>query len=200
MLEAFAPQQAVALNLRNLGEKAITGQVRVFAWRQENGEDVLEPTDAVVGSPPMVEIHPGTDYTIRIVRTAATPVEAEESYRLVVDEVPDAAARRNGVITVVIRYVIPVFFISPEAGQARLSWSIAHKQGKTYLAARNDGDRRVQLRDLSLDGKPVAMGLAGYVLGHSERLWELRSRKVSANGAVKAATDHGWINGMATGR
>jgi len=197
LLETFAPQQATALNLRNMGDKAVTGQVRVFAWRQENGEDILEPTDAVVGSPPMVEIRPGTDYTVRVVRSTPAPVESEEAYRLVIDEVPDAAARRNGVIAVVIRYVVPVFFAAPDASQARVSWSIEHKQGKTYLAAHNDGDRRVQLRDLSLDDKPVAKGLAGYVLGHSQRLWQLRNGKLPATAAVKATTESGRIDGVA---
>jgi fimbrial chaperone protein len=196
-LETFAPQQTATLSLRNMGEKSITGQVRVFAWRQENGEDVLEPTNEVVGSPPIAEIRPGTDYTIRVVRVAAAPVEAEESYRLVVDEVPDAAARRNGVITVAIRYVIPMFFVSPEASQPRLSWSIAHKQGKTFLSARNEGDRRVQLRDLSLGGRPIAKGLAGYVLGHSERRWELRNSIAGRN--ITAVSDNGPINGAANG-
>lgn len=196
-LETFAPQQTATLSLRNMGEKPITGQVRVFAWRQENGEDVLEPTNEVVGSPPMAEIHPGTDYTIRVVRVAAAPVEKEEAYRLVVDEVPDATARRNGVITVAIRYVIPVFFASPEASQPRLSWSISHSQGKTFLSARNEGDRRVQLRDLSLGGRPIAKGLAGYVLGHSERRWELRNSLAGRN--VTAVSDNGPINGAANG-
>ncbi|WP_442756123.1 molecular chaperone [Methylocystis sp. JAN1] len=195
-LEIFSPQQAGALTLRNMGEKAITGQVRVFAWRQENGEEILEATDAVVASPPMIEVHPGADYTIRVVRAAQAPVVGEEAYRLVVDEVPDAAARRNGVIALAIRYVIPLFFDSPEAGQARLAWSLAHRQGKVFLTARNDGDRRAQLRDISLAGKPIARGLAGYVLGHSSALWELRG-KASKDRSVKAVTEDGPVSGVA---
>lgn len=195
-VEIFYPQQATTLNLRNMGDKETIGQVRVFAWRQENGEDILEPTEAVVASPPIVEIHPGTDYTIRIVRTAGEPVVGEESYRLVVDEVPDAAARRNGVITVAIRYVIPLFFDSLDAGQARLTWSLSSRGGKTFLSARNDGDRREQLRDLSFGGRSIVRGLAGYVLGHSESSWELRT-KTSSNRSVKAVTENGPVSDVA---
>ncbi|MGJ0508162.1 MAG: fimbrial biogenesis chaperone [Methylocystis sp.] len=195
-LEVFSPQQAAALTLRNMGERPITGQVRVFAWRQEDGEDILEPTEAVVVSPPMIDVHPGADYTIRVVRAASTPVAGEEAYRLVIDEVPDAVARRNGVIAVAIRYVIPLFFDSPEAEQARLAWSLSHVKGKTFLMARNDGDRRAQLRDVSFGGKPIARGLAGYVLGHSESSWELRG-KTSADHSVKAVTENGPISGAA---
>jgi fimbrial chaperone protein len=198
-LEIYSPQQTATLNLRNMGEKAIIGQVRVFAWRQENGEDILEPTETVVASPPMVEIRPGTDYTIRVVRTTAGPVAGEEAYRLVVDEVPDAAARRNGVITVAIRYVIPLFFDAPEASQPHLLWSVTNRRGKAFLTARNDGDRREQLRDLSFGGKIIAKGLAGYVLGHSETSWELRG-KSSANRSVKAVTENGPVSDAADGQ
>lgn len=198
-LEIFSPQQTGTLILRNLGEKSIVGQVRVFAWRQENGEDVLEATEDVVASPPMIEVRPGTDYTIRVVRMASTPVVGEEAYRLVVDEVPDATLRRNGVITIAIRYVIPLFFDAPEADQARLAWSINRRQGKTFLTARNDGDRREQLRDLSFGGRSIARGLAGYVLGHSESSWELRG-KTSADHSVKAVTENGPVSGVAGGK
>lgn len=198
-LEIFHPQQAATLNLRNMGDKAIIGQVRVFAWRQENGEDILEATEAVVASPPMIQIHPGMDYTIRIVRTTGAPVVGEESYRLVVDEVPDAVSRRNGVITVAIRYVIPLFFDAVDAGQPRLKWSISSRHGKTFLSARNDGDRREQLRDLSFGGRSIARGLAGYVLGHSESSWELRGKK-SASRSVKAVTENGPVSDVADGQ
>lgn len=198
MLEAVAPQQSVALKLRNVGDKSITGQVRIFAWRQENGADVLEPTDAVTVSPPIVEIRPGTDYTIRVVRTASAPIVGEETYRVVVDQVPDASARRNGVIAVVMRYVVPAFFVSSEAGQGRLSWSIARRGGKAVLTASNTGDRTVRLRDLSLGGTLLAKNLAGYVLGHSERSWKLPS-KIPVGRAIKAISDNGPISGSAKG-
>jgi fimbrial chaperone protein len=198
LLETFAPQQMATLTLRNTGSVAIVGQVRVFAWTQVNGLDVLSPTHAITGSPPMAEIRPGTDYTIRVVRVDTQPVVGEEAYRLVVDEVPDASARRNGVVAVALRYVIPVFFVAPGAGQGRLTWSIVRSEGKSALMATNTGDRRIQLRDLALGGKPVAKGLSGYVLGHSQRTWPLAS--VSANLAVTAVSDRGPVSGTANGR
>ncbi len=198
LLEAVAPQQMATLTLRNTGAAAIFGQVRVFGWTQVNGLDVLSPTNAITGSPPMAEIRPGTDYTIRVVRVASQPVVGEEAYRLVVDEVPDASARRNGLVAVALRYVIPVFFLAPSAGQGRLAWSIERSEGKSFLTATNAGDRRIQLRDLTLGGKPVARGLSGYVLGRSQRKWPLTS--VSTNLAVTATSDRGPVSGMANGR
>lgn len=197
VLDVAAPQQATTLNLRNTGVKPIIGQVRVFAWRQEDGVDVLDPTDAVTASPPLVEVRPGLDYTIRIVRNEATPVAAEETYRLVIDEVPDAAARERGQVVVALRYSVPVFFGAPEAQSARVSWAIRQAKGKALLVAHNDGERRMQVIDLAIGGKPIARGLAGYVLGHSDRYWALPGNKAPANRSITAHTNKGPISGSA---
>lgn len=196
-LDVAAPQQATTLNLRNMGARPITGQVRVFAWRQEDGVDVLDPTDAVTASPPLVEVRPGVDYTIRVVRNLTAAVAAEETYRLVIDEVPDAAAREGGQVIVALRYSVPVFFVAPEAQSARVSWAIRHAKGKAVLVAHNDGERRIQVIDLAIGGKPIARGLAGYVLGHSDRYWALPGNKAPANRNITALSNKGPISGSA---
>ena len=196
LIEVREPQRTTNVTLRNTGATKIVGQVRIFAWRQKNGDDVLEPTNAVIGSPPIASIHPNSDYILRIVRDIRTPISGEEAYRLVIDELPDAAARRNGLLTVTLRYVVPVFFSDQSVQQGRLKWSILHSDGKDYLFARNEGDRRVQLRDLKLGEKVIASGLAGYVLGHSTRRWLLSKDQATAAQRVTAVTDIGPITGL----
>jgi len=173
LLEAPAPQQTLTLTLRNPGDRPITGQVRVYAWSQPNGEDDLQETTAVEASPPLVDVRPGADYTVRVVRMAGGPVSGEEAYRVVVEEVPEAAARRSGVVQIAMRYLVPVFFFDPFAGQARLSWSVVHKGGAAFLAAQNDGDRAIKLHDVKLGGKPAGRENIGWILGHSQRLFAL---------------------------
>lgn len=197
IIDVAAPQQTATLTLRNTGARPLTGQVRVFAWRQENGKDVLDATDAVVASPPLAEVRPDVDYTIRIVRNSTAPIAGEEAYRLVIDEVPDAAARDAGQIVVALRYSLPVFFFAPEAGAPRVSWSIQREEGKSVLAAHNDGDRHIKLTNLALGGKPVEKGAAGYVLGHSDRHWALSGGKAPASRNVTAVSEKGPINGSA---
>lgn len=197
LLEAPAGQQATTVTLHNRGIKPLQAQVRVFAWRQVNGEDVLEPTNAVTASPPMMEIKPGADYTVRVLRLSKTPVSAEESYRVIVDEVPDGSERRNGMVALALRYVVPVFFFSGERRPPRLTWSITRDNGMPYLVARNEGDRRVRLAELSLGNTRVASGLAGYVLGNSERRWKLDPKLGLNNRRVTADSDIGRISEVA---
>lgn len=85
-------------------------QVRVFRSKFVDGEEWLEPTNDVVVSPPMTTLAPGSENMVRIVRIAKTPVETEERYRLLVDELPDPKRRKAGTVNVLVRHSIPVRF------------------------------------------------------------------------------------------
>ena len=196
LIDGSGGRAAHVVTLHNGGEKLLNAQVRVLSWRQVNGEDMLEETRRVVASPPVAQVAPGGDFTIRIVRVANEPVAEEESYRLLVDEIPDAAARRNGLVAIAIRFSIPAFFSPAEAAPPRVVWSVIRSGSKLRLVGRNVGDKRVKLSDLSYSGKPVARGLAGYILGHSEKAWPLPAGAKGA-GAVAAMTDRGPLTGTA---
>ena len=196
LIDGSGGRAAHVVTLHNGGEKLLNAQVRVLSWRQVNGEDVLEETRRVMASPPVAQVAPGGDFTIRIVRVANEPIVEEESYRLLVDEIPDAAARRNGLVAIAIRFSIPAFFSPAEAAPPRVVWSVIRSGSKLRLVGRNVGDKRVKLSDLSYSGKPVARGLAGYILGHSEKAWPLPAGAQGA-GAVAAMTDRGPLTGTA---
>ena len=88
-VEVTSPSQSTSITLQNNGSEVLSLQLRVFDWSQENGEDRLAPTNEVVASPPVARIAPGSSYTVRIARTSgAAAADAEESYRLWIDELP----------------------------------------------------------------------------------------------------------------
>ena len=196
LIDGSGGRAAHVVTLHNGGDKPLNAQVRLLSWRQANGEDVLEETRRVVASPPIAQVAPGGDFTIRIVRVANEPIVEEESYRLLVDEIPDAAARRNGLVAIAIRFSIPAFFSPAEAAPPRVVWSVIRSGSRLRLVGRNIGDKRVKLSDLSYSGKPLARGLAGYILGHSEKAWPLPAGAKGA-GAVAAMTDRGPLTGTA---
>ena len=91
----------------------------------------------------------------------------------------------------------PTFFLSPDATQPRVAWSVRARDGRAMLVATNGGDKRLQLADLKVKGGGRALmvgkGLAGYVLGHSTRAWALPAGAAGV-GSVSALSDHGPIN------
>jgi fimbrial chaperone protein len=78
------------------------------------------------------------------------PIASEESYRIVIDEIPSNPVKRTGTINLVIRHSIPVFFRSPQAGMPKVSWRLTQSGGKLKLVAENAGGTRLRLADLSL--------------------------------------------------
>src|SRR5438094_6012930 len=205
-VEVAAPGAATTLKLRNEGTTPLNAQIRVFRWSQVNGEDKLEPTNDVVASPPIARLAPKVDYTVRLVRVNKTPVAKEETYRLFVDELPDAANQRNRAVNLLLRYSIPVFFYPAAGNPPTLTWSVEQSGGKLAVVAKNSGDRHLRISNLKLrdeKGGTVSFGdgLSGYVLGGSTRRWVVASGKgsLSAGGniAVSAQGDLGPINASA---
>jgi fimbrial chaperone protein len=136
-----APRQNAKLTLQNRGNDAVATQIRVFRWEKKNGTDSLVPTKDVVASPPVAKLKPGAKHTVRIVRVAKRPVEAEESYRLLVDQLPKPVKRTGSQVSLLIRQSIPVFFSTGESDRTPLTWSADITGGELVLTARNGGAR-----------------------------------------------------------
>jgi fimbrial chaperone protein len=194
---------SAVVTLRNSGNKPLSAQIRVFKWTQADGEDVLEPTESVVASPPSIDLTGDQTYSVRIVRTDETPVTRSEYYRLIVDELPDSATPRPGTVSMVMRYSIPVFFEQADGEPPKLSWSFKKSNGSVALTLRNDGDQHIKISNLTLKsgaGATVGFGagLVGYALAHSQVVWTRNSKGFSGGPSkVTAQTDMGPINGEA---
>jgi fimbrial chaperone protein len=85
MLELAPGAAAGRMTLANTGDEPVPAQVRVFAWIQKDGEDVLVPTTDIVLSPPIVTVPAGAEQLVRIVRQGRPPARSDQAYRIVVD-------------------------------------------------------------------------------------------------------------------
>lgn len=188
-----ADQGAAGLQVANSGADPIRVQVRVFRWWQEGGEDMLETTNALVVSPPMLQIAPGAEQLVRIVHTGAAPSGIEATYRVIVDELPLQTARQTGAgLRFALRYSIPVFVhgAAADSPEAVLQAQLRPGPGGSAVEVHNAGDGTAQLADLSIvdaNGRvhPVAEGLSGYVMPGQTRRWPLAAGMPTA-GRIEA--------------
>ncbi|MGV2293387.1 fimbria/pilus periplasmic chaperone [Trinickia sp. YCB016] len=199
-VELRVDQPAAGVGLHNSGDTPLYGQVRVFVWTQKENGDVLEPTQSLVASPPIVQIAPNGDQLIRLVRVAPGPVPAEQSYRLLIDEIPSADTTPATGVQVRLRYSVPVFVDAavPNA-QPQLGWHLTKRDGAWLLAVENHGIRHAQIGALTLrtaagESYVVSRGLFGYALAGSRREWRLPlDAGADLTGAV---TVDGRVNGQ----
>lgn len=204
LAEVVAPGAATVMSLANKGDQPSTVQLRVYRWEQSAGADRMVETTDVVASPPLLTVQPGATNVVRLVRVSRAPVKTEESYRLLVDEVP-RTDRQNGFgVKIALRYSIPVFFTPREGNPPAVQWTLERKGSEVIVNAINTGSRRVRLANLSLKGQggtsTFGTGLAGYVLGSSANQWAIKNDTLKPGSKVEitALTEHGPIVAEAT--
>ncbi|HEY9091593.1 molecular chaperone [Parasphingorhabdus sp.] len=173
-----AKETADGLTLSNVGNSTVHAQVRVYHWRQGPDGDILDPSTGLVISPPMVVLEPGGEQLVRVIRTQPAPAEGqpEDSYRVVIDELPVARDDKEG-IDFVLRYSLPIF-IQPAGAEPEpsLTWSLSEVNGKIGIGVSNSGLKHAQIADVSIrwsDGRQtvLAPGLLGYALPGATRSW-----------------------------
>ena len=206
LIEVGAPAATSTIKLRNDGASPIVAQLRVYRWSQTDGVEKLEPTDTVVASPPAATLAQGGAHVVRLVRVAKEPVQREESYRLLIDQLPNASAQRNGSVNLIIRHSIPVFFKPRDQGAASIAWSAQVSKNNLIVTARNSGDRRLRIAALHIrDAKGSSInfgdGLIGYALGGSTMRWTTPlGKRAFAHGqaTISAQGDTGAVHAVAT--
>jgi fimbrial chaperone protein len=207
LLELNEPVSAAVLSVRNEEKFDVAVQTRVFRWSQSDGQESLGPTTDIAASPPIVRLQPGADYTIRVVRTSKVPLAGEESYRVIVDEIPDGQRPQRTNVAILIRQSIPVFLRARQMAAAHVSWSLRTEDGKLAVTGTNSGDERLRIASLRLRdaaGRAVDFGdgLVGYVLGRSSMRFVMPSppRGFGAAGpvSVSAVTNTGPLHAMAS--
>jgi len=173
-----AAQTATGVTLQNFGDQPLHGQVRVFVWDQKDGADVLTPATDLVASPPIMEVAAGTTQTVRLVRRNGAAGPIEQSYRILIDEIPRADGAASGV-AIQLQYSVPVFIAPLDAAAApRLTWTLKKIDGAWHLEARNDGALHAQigatlLRNAKGKEFQLGTGLLGYALPNRTRRWRL---------------------------
>lgn len=198
VLNFQAAQAADGLWLSNVGPTPLQAQVRVFRWTQDNGEDVLVPTNDMVASPPMIVIQAGQRQMVRLVRvgTGMNSPAVQAAYRVVLDELPLQDEAQG--VQFVLRYSIPIFVSPPEAvvgatdttpPAPALEWSLRRVASDLFLTATNSGSVHAKVIEASFNpsaGKPITLGdgLFGYVLPKATRQWKVSEHRAISNGGT----------------
>jgi fimbrial chaperone protein len=137
------------MTIQSSGSETIRVQVRVFAWRQEKGEDVYDETRDILVNPPLFEIGAGGQQIARFgLRVPAAAIE--KSYRVFLEEVPGQRPSQPGEVRTLLRIGIPIF-VPPTEARGQLAWTIwPTRPNAVTLTIRNQGTVHVQIHRLAL--------------------------------------------------
>lgn len=196
-----ATQNADGIWLSNEGDTPLNAQVRVWRWMQSGYSDKLVNARGLVISPPMLTLVPGEKQLVRVIRAGPTTRNAEDAWRLSVDELPPAKREKNH-IQFVMHYSVPVF-VQPDGlteAMPKLQWKLVQADGKAFIEVHNQGNSHAQLARATFitdrgARKIISPGLLGYVLPGSTMRWII---PVSAGDARRGGKVEVMINGQKT--
>lgn len=197
-------QMAAALTLINQADIETSVQIRVFTWKQLDGNDQLIPSDEVMVSPPLGVIAAGATQVVRLI-LRKPPQTLEASFRILVDQIPAPAA--PGTVRIALRLSIPIFAEPVIRIAAHVQWRIEGGGGQLYLVAANDGSRHETVRDIALTvsgsgSQKIETNVSPYVLAGAIRRWRILTFGLSpAPGTamhLTARADAGAINQQVT--
>lgn len=194
-------QNADGIWLSNEGGTLLNAQVRVYRWTQNSYSDKLTYAQGLVISPPMLALAPGEKQLVRVIRTGPITSNAEDAWRLSIDELPPANREKNQ-IQFVMSYSVPVF-VQPTGltdVTPKLQWKRVQADGKAFLEVNNPGNSHAQLAQATfVNGngarKVISQGLLGYVLPGSTMRWIIPATAGNAELGGKVEV---MINGQKT--
>lgn len=203
-VEILNDQSASSISLYNQSNESTDLQIRVFEWCQNAGQDQLIPTDEIAVSPPFLKLQPNDSYNLRVVRINPAPVSGEQTYRIIIDELPKPIDNRKADqgINVLLRSSLPLFVVNKDA-ITKLTWSIQQEQNTSSLMISNVGNRHALLNNLTLVDVTANKSYAikvntvnGYILAG-------KARNFNISPDFKFQTDHKYnislnINGKQT--
>ncbi|MDN5560640.1 MAG: molecular chaperone [Psychrobacter sp.] len=185
-LSLQARENASGLTLSNSSDEAISAQVRIYQWSQDETGDQLTPSRGLLASPPMIKLNPGDKQLVRIIRAKAPPQGAgalEDSYRIFVNELPIKSAIQKTGLQFALSYSLPVFVqpvgVVKTAPQLQWRYSLLPDSKRIKLSISNSGNGHAKLIDLSVvdaagNSVNIHQGLLGYVLPDATMNWTLK--------------------------
>ncbi|AMO22881.1 fimbria/pilus periplasmic chaperone [Ramlibacter solisilvae] len=171
--------RAVAVTITNDSSDEIVMQAELYSWKQSpDGVDQLELTDDVVLSPPILKVPGKSRQVVRLARLTPPPAGQEQTYRLIVREVPEAKPQDKLSVQLALAFSLPVF-ITPPGAKRSLACEIQRSAPDAVLATcENAGRAYAQVRTFELQGgnseKLAARENGGYILPGVKRSFELK--------------------------
>jgi fimbrial chaperone protein len=175
------PDGRAIITVRNDRQREVMYQITFLRWVQVDGVDRYEATQDFIASPPLFTLAANDSQIIRMGFRNPVRLPVEQSYRLILAEVPRGIGytEEGGVVEFSMQYAIPVFVASSNrAGPLSLVWQMREEGGALVVRADNPSSTHTVLnmvgltRESGANPKPeFASPQRATVLAHAWREW-----------------------------
>ena len=173
--------RAVAITVTNDGDTELVMQADLYEWSQKpDGTDDLKLTEDLFLSPPILKLAPKSHQVVRLARVTVQPRKEQQTYRLIVREVPEAipAEKENVQLQFALAFSMPIF-ITPPGLKGEIACSVARTASDAVaVTCENSGNAYVYPHQFALTdqaGNVLAnRETGGYLLPGIKRSFELK--------------------------
>jgi fimbrial chaperone protein len=175
-IDLSTAQRVVAVTVRNAGDRPSVIQLLPQTWSQRDNADVLAATNDLLATPPIFTLAPGAEQIVRVGLRTPSTARAEQTYRLIFEEVPPPPDPGSKGLRMALRISVPVFVASTTPARGELTWSASRVNGKLAITAANAGTAHLRLTGLTFTAAdanaPARFGdAATYLLPQSQHTW-----------------------------
>ena len=177
----MAPKdRAVAVTINNEGDDELVMQADIYLWKQKpGGEDDLTLTEDLILSPPIIKLAARTRQVVRLAMIQPKPSADQQTYRLVVREVPEAKPADQSVqLQIALAFSMPVFITPPGAKRQLVCTAERSSPESARISCENKGNAYAQPREFSLTNaagvKLASRDSGGYILPSITRIFDIK--------------------------
>lgn len=129
--------------VRNVGSTPADIQAQAMSWVQENGQDIYQPSQDLIVSPPIMRIAPGKQQIMRV-GTKRPAANNELAYRVYLQDITPATTT-PGLVQIRLRLGVPVYVAPTVPVVYQAQWHLAQKDGNYRLEITNTGNVHIRL-------------------------------------------------------
>jgi fimbrial chaperone protein len=171
--------RAVAVTVTNEGDEEVVMQADLYTWKQKpDGTDDLALTEDLILTPPILKLAPKARQVVRLARLGPPPAGMQQTYRMVMREVPEARPGNQIQLQVALAFSLPIF-ISPPGVKRALQCDVERGAPDMVRAnCSNSGNAYAQIRTLEVldekGDKLAARDQGGYLLPSIRRSFDIK--------------------------
>lgn len=145
-------ERITSFTIKNQAQSQTAIESQLFRWQQINGEEKLTPAPELLVTPAIFKLDGSASQIIRVGIRQPVTTEQEQSYRLILKEIPSLPKPGFQGLNVLLRISIPIF-VSKNLASPTLNWRASvDENGKLVLDIDNSGFGHTKLLHISLQG------------------------------------------------
>jgi fimbrial chaperone protein len=182
--------RAVAVTITNEGDEPVVLQADIYAWTQKpDGSDETQLTEDLILSPPIIKLGAKARQVVRLARLRAPDASRQLTYRMILREIPEAAAPKQNIqVQIALALSMPVFITPPPAKRA-MSCTASHAAGGTLeVGCANTGSAYAQIREIQAKRGDSALARfegGAYILPGARKVLSLKGSDSLPSGPVQ---------------